>query len=128
MVSSLFQIVIGFSGFVGLIVRFVSPLAIAPTIALIGLSLFSASNTFAGKLKELLIFMNIGSSKVEVLTLRAESSYVEFSLEEENRMDVFREKLILKVDVPAIFSYRYVNQLRIDLYFHIDMLINLRST
>ena len=48
MVSSLFQIFIGFSGFIGLIMRFVGPLTVAPTIALIGLSLFSAANNFAG--------------------------------------------------------------------------------
>ena len=50
MVSSLFQIVIGFSGLIGLVTRFVGPLTIAPTISLIGISLFSFSGGFAGNL------------------------------------------------------------------------------
>ena len=49
MLSSLFQVVIGFSGLIGLVVRFVSPLAVAPTIALMGISLFSAASNFAGR-------------------------------------------------------------------------------
>lgn len=40
MVASLFQVIVGFSGIMGLVLRFIGPLAIAPTIALIGLSLF----------------------------------------------------------------------------------------
>ncbi|KAG7214413.1 hypothetical protein INR49_006370, partial [Caranx melampygus] len=40
LVSSLLQIILGFSGLVGLVLRFIGPLAIAPTINLIGLSLF----------------------------------------------------------------------------------------
>ncbi|KAM4619126.1 solute carrier family 23 member 2 [Polymixia lowei] len=40
LVSSLLQIVLGLSGLVGLVLRFIGPLAIAPTINLIGLSLF----------------------------------------------------------------------------------------
>ena len=48
MVSSLFQIVIGFTGLMGLVVRFVGPLTIAPTIALIGISLYSAAGSYAG--------------------------------------------------------------------------------
>lgn len=40
LVSSLLQLVLGFSGLVGLVLRFIGPLAIAPTINLIGLSLF----------------------------------------------------------------------------------------
>lgn len=44
MVSSLFQIVIGFSGLMGLLMNFIGPLTITPTIALIGLSLFEAAS------------------------------------------------------------------------------------
>ncbi|XP_061576898.1 solute carrier family 23 member 2 isoform X2 [Cololabis saira] len=40
LVSSLLQIVLGFSGLVGLVLKYIGPLAIAPTINLIGLSLF----------------------------------------------------------------------------------------
>ncbi|XP_070828592.1 solute carrier family 23 member 2 [Chaetodon trifascialis] len=40
LVSSLLQIVLGFSGLVGIVLKYIGPLAIAPTINLIGLSLF----------------------------------------------------------------------------------------
>lgn len=40
MVASIFQVVVGFSGIIGLALRFIGPLSIAPTIAMIGLSLF----------------------------------------------------------------------------------------
>ena len=50
MVSSLFQVFIGFSGLVGLVSRFVGPLTVAPTIALIGLALFSDATLFVGNL------------------------------------------------------------------------------
>lgn len=40
MVASVFQVIVGFSGIMGFVLRFIGPLAIAPTIALIGLSLF----------------------------------------------------------------------------------------
>ncbi|CAL8260657.1 unnamed protein product [Merluccius merluccius] len=39
-VSSLLQVLLGLTGLVGLVLRFIGPLAIAPTINLIGLSLF----------------------------------------------------------------------------------------
>ncbi|XP_064614591.1 solute carrier family 23 member 1-like [Liolophura sinensis] len=49
LVSALFQVVIGFSGLMGFVLRFIGPLAIVPTIALIGLSLFgAAANQAAG--------------------------------------------------------------------------------
>ena len=47
MVSALFQVLIGFSGVIGLLLRFIGPLVITPTIALVGLSLFSAAGNFA---------------------------------------------------------------------------------
>ncbi|XP_066284496.1 solute carrier family 23 member 1-like [Branchiostoma lanceolatum] len=49
MVSSVFQVVIGFSGLMGLMLRFIGPLAIAPTIALVGLALFEEASSQAGK-------------------------------------------------------------------------------
>jgi nucleobase transporter 1/2 len=45
MVASVFQIVVGFSGLMGIILRFVGPLVVTPTITLIGLSLFTAAST-----------------------------------------------------------------------------------
>lgn len=41
MVASVFQVVIGFSGIMGFVLRFIGPLAITPTISLIGLTLFA---------------------------------------------------------------------------------------
>ncbi|XP_053373096.1 solute carrier family 23 member 1-like isoform X2 [Mercenaria mercenaria] len=40
MVASLFQVVIGFSGLMGFVLKFIGPLAITPTITLVGLALF----------------------------------------------------------------------------------------
>ena len=40
MVASLFEVVIGFTGLIGLLLRFIGPLSITPTITLIGLGLF----------------------------------------------------------------------------------------
>ncbi|KAG7198924.1 hypothetical protein KM043_015738 [Ampulex compressa] len=39
-VSALFQVIIGFCGIVGYLLRFITPLTIVPTVALVGLSLF----------------------------------------------------------------------------------------
>ncbi|XP_031563064.1 solute carrier family 23 member 2-like [Actinia tenebrosa] len=47
-VSSLFQIFIGFSGLIGFLLRFIGPLTVAPTITLIGLSLFHVAGEHAG--------------------------------------------------------------------------------
>ena len=49
MVSALFQIVIGFTGLVGVLLRFIGPLTIAPTIALVGVALFGVAADHAGK-------------------------------------------------------------------------------
>lgn len=46
--SSLFQVVIGFSGVMGFILKYIGPLTIAPTIALVGLPLFKTAGYFAG--------------------------------------------------------------------------------
>ena len=49
MVAALFQILIGFTGLVGTLLRFIGPLTIAPTVTLVGLALFQAAATFSGK-------------------------------------------------------------------------------
>ncbi|XP_068170113.1 xan_ur_permease domain-containing protein [Antennarius striatus] len=48
MVGSLFQMFVGFSGLIGFFMRFIGPLTIAPTICLIGLSLFDSAGISAG--------------------------------------------------------------------------------
>ena len=49
MISALFQIVIGFTGLIGVLLRFIGPIAIAPTIALVGVALFNVAAEHAGK-------------------------------------------------------------------------------
>ncbi|KAA0724449.1 Solute carrier family 23 member 2 [Triplophysa tibetana] len=48
LVASTLQLVLGLSGLVGLVLRFIGPLAIAPTINLIGLSLFIQAGQKSG--------------------------------------------------------------------------------
>jgi len=48
-VASLFEIILGVSGLIGLLLRYIGPLAIAPTITLVGLALFRAAADFAAK-------------------------------------------------------------------------------
>ncbi|XP_036373942.1 xan_ur_permease domain-containing protein [Megalops cyprinoides] len=48
MVASCFQVLVGFSGLIGLFMKFIGPLTIAPTISLIGLSLFDSAGMNAG--------------------------------------------------------------------------------
>ncbi|KAL9967255.1 hypothetical protein ACROYT_G025440 [Oculina patagonica] len=48
MVAALFQILIGFTGLVGFLLRFIGPLTIAPTVTLVGLALFQAAANFSG--------------------------------------------------------------------------------
>ncbi|XP_077066821.1 solute carrier family 23 member 2 isoform X2 [Siphateles boraxobius] len=48
LVASMLQLVLGLSGLVGLVLRFIGPLAIAPTINLIGLSLFIQAGQKSG--------------------------------------------------------------------------------
>ena len=50
MVSSLFEIVIGFTGLIGILLRFIGPLTIAPTITLVGVALFQSAADEAGRL------------------------------------------------------------------------------
>lgn len=49
MVSSLFQILFGLSGLVGVLLRFIGPITVAPTIALVGLSLIDVCALYAGQ-------------------------------------------------------------------------------
>ena len=48
MTASCLQVLIGFTGIVGWLLRFIGPLTIAPTIALIGVVLFDAAADRAG--------------------------------------------------------------------------------
>ena len=48
MVSALFKIVIGLTGLIGVLLRFIGPLTIAPTITLIGIGLFNVAAERAG--------------------------------------------------------------------------------
>ena len=50
--GAIFEIIIGVSGLVGKILKFVGPITIAPTIALIGLSLFKFGAPTAGALPD----------------------------------------------------------------------------
>jgi len=45
----MFEIVLGISGLIGLLLRYIGPLAIAPTITLVGLALFDAAAGFASR-------------------------------------------------------------------------------
>ncbi|NXR28961.1 S23A1 protein, partial [Cinclus mexicanus] len=48
-VASCFQIFVGFSGLIGFLMRFISPLTIAPTITLVALPLFEPAGDMAGQ-------------------------------------------------------------------------------
>lgn len=48
MVASLLQVLVGFSGLIGFLMRFIGPLTIAPTVSLIGLSLYDSAGTKVG--------------------------------------------------------------------------------
>ncbi|KAF7231312.1 solute carrier family 23 member 1 isoform X2 [Nothobranchius furzeri] len=48
MVASVLQILVGFSGFIGFLMRFIGPLTIAPTVSLLGLSLYTSAGDKAG--------------------------------------------------------------------------------
>ncbi|KAM9311659.1 solute carrier family 23 member 1-like [Gastrophryne carolinensis] len=48
-VASMLQVVLGFSGLIGLLLKFIGPLSITPTITLIGLSLFREAGKKSGE-------------------------------------------------------------------------------
>ncbi|XP_070564739.1 solute carrier family 23 member 1-like [Ptychodera flava] len=68
MVASCFQVLIGFTGIIGVILRFIGPLAIAPTIALVGLSLIGTAADYAGS--------HWGISSVTMVLIIAFSQYL----------------------------------------------------
>ncbi|XP_033639542.1 solute carrier family 23 member 1-like isoform X1 [Asterias rubens] len=47
MVASIFEVIVGFSGIVGIMLKYIGPMTIAPTITLVGLSLFGAASDFS---------------------------------------------------------------------------------
>lgn len=49
MVAAVVEVVLGASGLVGVLLRFIGPLSICPTVSLLGLSLFKSAAGFAGK-------------------------------------------------------------------------------
>ena len=71
MVSSLFQIVIGFSGVMGFLLKFIGPLTICPTIALVGLPLFNVAANFAG----ISIIRNRSLSKTRIFMSTQKSNF-----------------------------------------------------
>ncbi|KAF6719797.1 Solute carrier family 23 member 1 [Oryzias melastigma] len=48
MAASVLQVLVGFSGLIGFLMRFIGPLTIAPTVSLIGLSLYDSAGDKAG--------------------------------------------------------------------------------
>ena len=48
MVASCVQMLVGFSGLIGFLMRFIGPLTIAPTISLVALPLFDSAGDNAG--------------------------------------------------------------------------------
>lgn len=48
MVASAFEIIVGFSGILGYIMKYIGPLVIAPTLMMIGIPLFKLSAENAG--------------------------------------------------------------------------------
>ena len=48
MASSVFQTLIGFTGVIGFLMKFIGPITIAPTVSLIGLALFHVAAEHAG--------------------------------------------------------------------------------
>lgn len=48
MVASCVQILVGFSGLIGFVMRFIGPLTIAPTISLVALPLFESTGEDVG--------------------------------------------------------------------------------
>lgn len=48
MVASCVQMLVGFSGVIGFLMRFIGPLTIAPTISLVALPLFDSAGSNAG--------------------------------------------------------------------------------
>lgn len=47
--ASLFQVLIGYSGMLGILLKYITPLTIGPSVAMIGLSLFDVASMNASK-------------------------------------------------------------------------------
>lgn len=62
MLASLAQIVIGCTGLIGMLIRFIGPLTIVPTIVLVGLPLFEPAYNYASMLYYILIQHNYAFS------------------------------------------------------------------
>ena len=69
MISSLFQIVIGFSGIMGFALKYIGPLTICPTIALVGLPLFGTAGSFAGEIVYSTLFIIKSSFRRRLINL-----------------------------------------------------------
>lgn len=48
-VSAIFQLIIGYTGFVGKLLKIITPLTIVPTVSLVGLTLFQHAGETASK-------------------------------------------------------------------------------
>lgn len=48
-VSAIFQVIVGFTGIIGFLLKWITPLAIVPTVALVGLSLFDVAASKAAE-------------------------------------------------------------------------------
>ena len=64
MMTGVIQTVIGFAGVVGFFLRFIGPLTIAPTITLMGISLFSEAADSAGESRQLIRAVFVIGSKI----------------------------------------------------------------
>ena len=61
MVASLFQVVIGLSGILGLMLRFIGPLTVVPTISLVAIPLFDTAGYYCGKSRsKVFLWLKIG--------------------------------------------------------------------
>lgn len=47
--ASIFQLVVGYTGLLGVLLKFITPLTIGPSVAMIGLSLFDVASLNASK-------------------------------------------------------------------------------
>lgn len=49
MCGALFEVILGASGLVGVLLKYIGPLSICPTVSLLGFSLFRSAAAFAAK-------------------------------------------------------------------------------
>ena len=48
-IASIFQLVLGYAGLIGLFLKYITPLTIAPAVSMIGISLYGPAGDYAGK-------------------------------------------------------------------------------